>query len=265
MTSAAAPSPTAPAAARVPVAPVALVTGAAAGLGQAIAAELHGAGYRVLLTDRDADAARAAAAALDADGTRAAGLALDVLDKTAFDAALAHLAARGWGLPRVLVNNAALTLTTPLMQISPEEFSRVTDVNLRGCFLGCQVVGAAMAAAGFGRIVNVASLAGQNGGTASGAHYAASKAGILALTKVFARALAGQGVTVNAVAPGPLDLPSVHAIVPPDRLAQIVQTIPVQRLGDARFIARAVLLLADEAAASVTGAAWDLNGGLFMR
>lgn len=247
------------------VSPVALVTGAAAGLGQVIAAELHAAGWRVLLTDRDGTAAQAAATALDASGSTAAGLALDVLDKAAFEAALAHLRESGWGVPRVLVNNAALTLTTPLMQISPEEFSRVTDVNLRGCFLGCQVVGAAMAAAGFGRIVNVASLAGQNGGTASGAHYAASKAGILALTKVFARALAGQGVTVNAVAPGPLDLPSVHAIVPADRLAQIVQTIPVQRLGDARFIARAVLLLADEAAASVTGAAWDLNGGLFMR
>jgi len=249
--------------------PVALVTGAAAGLGQVIAAELHAAGWRVLLTDRDGAAAQAAAAALDATSesstARAAGLALDVLDKAAFTAALAHLRESGWGVPRALVNNAALTLTTPVMQISPEEFSRVTDVNLRGCFLGCQVIGQAMADAGFGRIVNVASLAGQNGGTASGAHYAASKAGILTLTKIFARALAAQGVTVNAVAPGPLDLPSVHAMVPADRLAQIVQTIPVQRLGDPRFIARAVLLLADEGAASVTGAAWDLNGGIFMR
>ena len=246
-------------------APVALVTGAAAGLGLAIATELHGAGYRVLLSDREVGAALAAARTLDPSGQQVRACALDVLRQADFEAALAALAEGGWGVPRVLVNNAALTLTTPVMEISPEEFSRVTDVNLRGTFLGCQVVGRAMAAAGFGRIVNVASLAGQNGGTASGAHYAASKAGILALTKVFARALAGQGVTVNAVAPGPLDLPSVHAIVPADRLAQIVQTIPVQRLGDPRFIARAVLLLADEGAASVTGAAWDLNGGLFMR
>jgi 3-oxoacyl-[acyl-carrier protein] reductase len=246
-------------------APVALVTGAGAGLGLAIATELHRAGHRVLLTDRDGAAAATAAATLDASGERAAGLALDVLDKGAFQAALAHLAEMGWGVPRVLVNNAALTLTTPVMQISPEEFSRVTDVNLRGCFLGCQVIGQAMADAGFGRIVNVASLAGQNGGTASGAHYAASKSGILTLTKIFARALAAQGVTVNAVAPGPLDLPSVHAMVPAEKLAQIVQTIPVQRLGDPAFIARTVVLLTDEAAASVTGAAWDLNGGIFMR
>jgi 3-oxoacyl-[acyl-carrier protein] reductase len=245
-------------------APVAVVTGAAAGLGLAIAIELHAAGYRVLLTDLDGEAARHAAHTLDSSGSTAAGAALDVLSKADFEATLATLQA-GWGTPRALVNNAALTLTTPVMQISPEEFSRVTDVNLRGCFLGCQVMGQAMAAAGFGRIVNVASLAGQNGGTASGAHYAASKAGILTLTKIFARALAAQGVTVNAVAPGPLDLPSVHAMVPPERLAQIVQTIPTQRLGDARFIARTVVLLAHDEAASVTGAAWDLNGGLFMR
>ena len=245
-------------------APIALVTGAASGLGQVIAAELLAAGHRVLLTDRDGAAAQAAAAALDPSGATAQGLALDVCVKADFDAALAHLRA-GWGLPQVLVNNAALTLTTPLMQISPEEFSRVTDTNLRGSFLGCQVVGAAMAQAGFGRIINLASLAGQNGGTASGAHYAASKAGILTLTKIFARALAAQGVTVNAVAPGPLDLPSVHAMVGAERLAQIVQTIPVQRLGNPRFIARLVVLLATAEAEFATGAAWDVNGGLFMR
>jgi 3-oxoacyl-[acyl-carrier protein] reductase len=246
-------------------APVALVTGAAAGLGQLIAAELHRAGFRVALSDRDGQAASAAAAALDVSGNTAIGLALDVLHKADFEAALARLHAVWGGPPQVLVNNAALTLTTPVMQISPEEFSQVVDINLRGSFLGCQVIGAAMAAAGYGRIINLASLAGQNGGTAAGAHYAASKAGILTLTKIFARALAEQGVTVNAVAPGPLDLPSVHAAVPAERLAQIVKTIPVQRLGNPRFVARLVALLASADADSATGAAWDVNGGIFMR
>lgn len=244
--------------------PVALVTGAAAGLGRVIAAEFHAAGHRVALADRDLEGARRAAAELDPGGATACAVPLDVLEKAQFEAALAHLR-EGWGVPRVLVNNAALTLTTPVMRIEPEEFSRVVDVNLRGTFLGCQVVGAAMADAGGGRIVNLASLAGQNGGTASGAHYAASKAGILALTKVFARELAPRGVTVNAVAPGPLDLPSVHAAVPAERLQQIVQTIPVQRLGNPRFVARLVVLLASQDADSATGATWDANGGLFMR
>lgn len=244
--------------------PVALVTGAAAGLGRLIAEELHADGYRVALADRDIAAARQAATALDQFGMTACALELDVLHKSHFEAALDKLG-NAWGLPKVLVNNAALTLTTPLMEIQPEEFSRVVDVNLRGTFLGCQLLGKAMAEAGRGRIVNVASLAGQNGGTASGAHYASSKAGILTLTKVFARELAPRGVTVNAVAPGPLDLPSVRAAVPPERLEKLVQQIPVQRLGNPRFIARLVVLLASADADSATGAAWDVNGGIFMR
>ena len=246
-------------------APIALVTGAANGLGQLIAQELHAAGHRVGLSDRDGAAAEAAALALDPSATTTLGLTLDVLDKAQFEQALARLQAHWGAVPQVLVNNAALTLSTPVMSISPEEFTRVLDINLRGTFLGCQVLGAAMAEVGQGRIINLASLAGQNGGTAAGAHYASSKAGILTLTKIFARELASRGVTVNAVAPGPMDLPSVHAMVPAERLAQIVKTIPVQRLGNPRFVARLVVLLAGADADFATGAAWDVNGGIFMR
>jgi 3-oxoacyl-[acyl-carrier protein] reductase len=113
--------------------------------------------------------------------------------------------------------------------------------------------------------VNIASLAGQNGGTATGAHYAASKGGIITLTKVFARDLAPFGVTVNAVAPGPLDLPSVRALVPSDKLDALVAGIPARHLGDPAFVAAMVVQLASPAAAFTTGATWDVNGGLFMR
>lgn len=106
------------------------------------------------------------------------------------------------------VNNAARMQTTPLMQISTEEFSQVVGVNLTGTFHSCQVLGGHLAGRGYGRIINMGSLAGQNGGTATGGHYAASKGGIHTLTKVFARELAGSGVTVNTVSPGSLDLPS---------------------------------------------------------
>jgi len=246
------------------ITPVALVTGAAAGLGQIIAAELHANGYRVVLSDRDGEAAQAAAAALDPHGQTALGLALDVSHKRDFEAALASTRAH-WGQPSVLVNNAALTLTTPLMSISPEEFEQVLRINLRGTFLGCQVFGAAMRRQRHGRIINLASLAGQNGGTASGAHNASSKAGILTLTKIFARELAARGVTVNAVTPGPMELPSVRAAVPPERLEPLIKAIPVQRLGNPQFVARMVLLLASAEADFATGAAWDFNGGIFMR
>lgn len=255
-------SPTAPA---VPALPhTALVTGAGQGLGLCIAQALVEAGYRVVLTDRDAAVVEAAAAQLDASGERAWGLKLDVTAKVDFEAAVAAVSDR-WGALHVAVNNAAVTPTTPVMQITPDEFDSVLQVNLRGTFLGCQVLGAHMARAGYGRLVNLASLAGQNGGTASGAHYAASKAGILTLTKIFARELAPRGVTVNAIAPGPMDLPSVRAAVPPEKLDKLVQMIPVQRLGNPRFVARLVVQLASPDADFATGAAWDVNGGIFMR
>lgn len=122
-----------------------------------------------------------------------------------------------------------------------------------------------MAREKYGRIVNMASLAGQNGGTGTGAHYAASKGAILTATKIFARQLAADGVTVNAIAPGPHDLPIVKATIPPDKLDAVVAGIPVGRLGSASFIADMVGLLTAENAYFVTGACWDVNGGLYVR
>lgn len=243
---------------------VALVTGAAQGLGRVIAERLHGAGYKVALGDIAVAQAEAAAAELDPTGETALALKLDVSSKADFEAALAAVTGR-WGGLNVAVNNAAITPTTPVMQITPEEFDRTLSVNLRGTFLGCQVLGAALAKAGYGRIINLASLAGQNGGTASGAHYAASKGAILTLTKIFARELAAANVTVNAVAPGPMELPSVRAAVPPERLEKLIEMIPVKRLGNPRFVADIVVQLASPEADFVTGAAWDINGGIFMR
>lgn len=161
----------------------------------------------------------------------------------------------------VVVDNAARTQATPVMQISAEEFDSVVGVNLSGTFNACQILGAHLADNRYGRIVNLGSLAGQNGGTATGAHYAASKGGIHTLTKVFARELAASGVTVNAVAPGPLDLPVVHSVVPPERMDSYLATIPVGRLGPPDFVAQVVALLASRDASSVTGACWDVHGG----
>ncbi len=243
---------------------VAVVTGAGAGLGMVLAAGLHAAGYRVALADKDAPAAAAAAAALDPSGTTAVALELDVRDKPAWEQALGSVLTR-WGAVQVLVNNAAMTVARPVMEIGPEEFDAVLAVNVRGTFLGCQVFGAHFRDLGHGRIVNLASLAGQNGGTSTGAHYAASKGAILTLTKVFARDLAPGGVTVNAIAPGPLDTPMVHRTVPPERLAGLKANIPVGEIGDPRFIAALVVQLASPEAAFTTGATWDVNGGLYMR
>lgn len=240
------------------------ITGASQGLGAALARGFHRAGWRVAVTDIDEAAAAALAVALDGTGETAIAVPLDVRAEADFDRARDAILAR-WGAVHALVNNAVLTAAKPVLDIAPAEFDAVMAVNVRGTFIGSQVFGRVFRDAGYGRIVNIASLAGQNGGTATGAHYAASKGAIVTLTKVFARDLAGFGVTVNATAPGPLDLPSVRRTVPPDRLAQIVAGIPVGALGDATFIADMAIQLADRRASFVTGATWDANGGLYMR
>lgn len=241
-----------------------LVTGAAQGLGAVIAAAFHDAGYRVAVSDLDPSAARGIADGLDSAGQTATAVALDVTSKLAFEAVRDRLVEQ-WGSVDVLVNNAVMTVIRPVMEIEPEEFDAVMKVNLRGTFVGCQVFGSYFKTQGGGRIVNIASLAGQNGGTATGAHYAASKGGVITLTKVFARELAPFGVTVNAIAPGPLDLPSVRRIVPADKLDSIIATIPVGHLGSPEFVARTAVHLAGADAQFATGAVWDVNGGLFMR
>src|SRR5690606_32283378 len=118
---------------------------------------------------------------LDADGTQARAVPLDVRDKRAFAAAVEEAA--DWGGVDILVNNAAITLTTPVMRIEPDEFDAVMAVNLRGPFFGCQVVGEHLRGRRAGRIINIASQAGQMGGTVTGAHYAAAKAALMLLTK----------------------------------------------------------------------------------
>ena len=246
------------------MAQVVCVTGASQGLGAAISRAFHAAGYLVAIADIDEAGAHALAFDLDRTGATVQGLYLDVRFSTSFEAARDAIVAK-WGAPQVLVNNAVLTAARPVLDIHPDEFDDVMAVNVRGTFIGCQVFGRLFKSQGYGRIVNMASLAGQNGGTATGAHYAASKGAIITLTKVFARDLAAFGVTANAIAPGPIDTPAVHRTVPDDRMPQLIAGIPVGQLGDAEFVADIAVQLASPQASFVTGATWDINGGLYMR
>ena len=242
----------------------AVVTGAASGFGAVVSRALHKAGFRVILSDIDEDAASPLAQELDLASETAVTARLDITKPEDFQRVLDKSIER-WGSVEVLVNNAAITQAAPLMEIEPEDFNAVLATNAGGTFAGSQIFGRHFVQQGYGRIINMGSLAGQNGGTATGAHYAASKGAIATLTKIFARELSASGVTVNAIAPGPMDTPMVRALIPEDKMPGLLASIPVGQIGDPEFVASIVARLAGSDAGFVTGACWDFNGGLFMR
>ena len=234
------------------------LTGAARGLGQAIADRLAGDGYDVVYADVDAKGAEAAAAA-----TGSLGVELDIRDLDSVEACLATAVDRHGGVD-VWVNNAALTIARSFFEIEQSEWDAVVETNLRGTYFGCRVAGLHMRVRGTGRIVNLASIAGQRGASVNGVHYAASKAGIVAITRFAASELASSGVTVNAIAPAAIEGPSVAA-VPAETVEAMVRTIPVGRLGRPQEVAALVAYLASDEAGFVTGATYDINGGMLMR
>lgn len=240
----------------------AIVTGAAQGLGFGIARAFVEAGASVLLADINpavADAARS----LAAGSGRAISAAVDVRGEASLAACVADAVAR-LGRLDIFVNNAALTISKSVWDIGAAEWDEVLAVNLRGVFFGCRVAGRHMKAQGSGRIINLSSMAGQRGGAVAGAHYSASKAGIIVLTKVFAQELASSGVTVNTIAPAAIEGPMSRAM-PADKVQAMAKAIPVGRLGQDSEVGAAAVYLASDAAAFVTGSTLDVNGGLYMR
>jgi 3-oxoacyl-[acyl-carrier protein] reductase len=237
----------------------ALVTGAACGLGRVLSQALAALGARLILVDINGGALEAAADLLgDAPGG-AVPLVLDVADASAVRAAFDQA-----GPVEVLVNNAGICPLTPPDEIGEAEWDRVLDVNLKGAFLCTQAALAGLRATGWGRVINIASLAGQMGGIAVGVHYAASKAGLLGLTKSFARLLAPHGVTVNAVAPATLEGGLTLDWPEPVR-ADLQSQIPLGRFIRPLEVAAVVGFLCSPAADAITGATIDVNAGLFMR
>ena len=234
---------------------VAIVTGAGRGIGAAVARRLYADGWALVLGDIDADAVTLLAAELGRD---AAPVVLDVRDPDAWDHAVALAGAAGD--LAALVNCAARTDVRDLFEISPAEWDDVLATNLRGPFLGIRAVGPRLRERGDGRIVNIASDSAFRGRGVTGAHYATSKAGLLALTRRAAAALAPSGVTVNAVAPGTIDGETVRELAG-DRIEELANDIPAGRLGRPEEIAALVAWLLSDEAAYVNGATLLVDGG----
>lgn len=244
---------------------VAIVTGAAQGIGLAIAKQFLHEGKKVAFVDVNESLLAEIEATLQTDEYREATifLTIDVADVQAIRAGVRKVLDR-WGRIDILVNNAGIRKETAIEDIDPEEWNRLISVNLGGTFFFSQAVLEPMRKQKWGRIINISSFGGQFGPLTSGAHYCASKAGQLVLTKVFARYLAKEGITVNTVAPAAIHTPEMDKI-DPEKLEKMVQGIPVGRVGQVEEVAQLVAYVASEAAGYVTGATFDINGGLLMR
>lgn len=247
---------------------VALVTGAGSdrGIGRAVAAALAGAGARVALADMDGEGARRNAAAL---GEGALGLAVDVTDPTSVARAVAEVRDR-LGPVDVLVCAAGISRSTPIDELSLQEFDQVMSVNVRGGFICLQAVLPDMRAHGWGRVVFLGSQAGKQGGGVFGStHYACSKAALRGLCQGAARELGPAGVTCNVIAPGMVDTGIFAAGgAPPERVAELTARVaaatPTRRIARPDDIAAVALFLASEAAGHVTGEVLDVNGGAYF-
>jgi 3-oxoacyl-[acyl-carrier protein] reductase len=235
----------------------AIVTGAARGIGEAIARRLHAESRRVVLADIDFAGVEAIAAEL---GDPALALELDARRLDSWERLLSRVDDDLYAL----VNNAARTEFRSFWEIDLDEWDDVLATNLRGTYLGCRVIGAALRERGGGRIVNLASDAAFAASGASGAHYAASKAGVVAVTHRAATELAPHGVTVNAVAPAAIDGPLAQSVLR-ERMTEKLAEIPAGRLGRPEEVAALVSFLLSDDAAYITGATLDVNGGVLMR
>ena len=241
----------------------AIVTGAASarGLGRATAALFAEHGATVAILDLDPAAAGARAAEL---GAGHVGLACDVTDKTACAGAVETLLAQ-WGRIDVLVNNAGITQPLKIMEIAPENYDAVTDVNLRGTLYMSQAVIPSMIERKSGAIVNLSSVSAQRGGGIfGGPHYSAAKAGILGLTKAMARELAPDGVRVNAICPGFIATDITAGKLTEEMRANVLAGIPMGRAGSASDVAGCALFLASDLSAYCTGTEVDVNGGALI-
>jgi len=239
---------------------VAIITGAWRGLGRAAASRLHERGASVAVNVRDSERAETLAKEI---GERAFAVPGDIAVEAVADG-IAQRTLERFGRIDILVNNAALPLSTRFPDLSVAEWRKAIDVNLTAPFLMTKAVLSAMRAQNYGRIINISSSGGRMVSTLGGAHYTASKAGLLGLTRAAAKELGKFGITVNAICPGMIDTELTREHASDDLLERLASSYPVRRLGTALEVADLICFAASESAGYITGASLDINGGDLM-
>lgn len=248
-----------------PVDRTAVITGGASprGIGRATAHRLARDGWSIAIVDLDPDAVERTAAEIAAEyPIRTLGVAADISDEAAVDAAIATVES---SLPPIvgLANIAGVSSPVPFLDVTTAEWDRVFSVNIRGTFFVTRRVVPAMVAAGVGRIVSLSSVSAQRGGgTYSTVPYSAAKAAVIGFSRALARELAPHGITVNAVAPGPIDTDIMGGPLNDERKARMSADIPLRRVGTVREVAALVAFLLSDDAGYITAATYDINGGL---
>jgi 3-oxoacyl-[acyl-carrier protein] reductase len=240
---------------------IALITGASQGIGRACAIELARAGATVALAARNQEKLDAVANEIRTSGGNASAFKLDVASEDEIKTVVKTVIGQ-FGKLDILVNNAGITRDQLVMRMKRADWDAVVNTNLTAAFLLSQQVISPMLKQRWGRIINITSIFGQIGQTGQ-ANYAASKAGLIGLTKALARELASRSITVNAVAPGYIET-AMTEVLAPELKEQVLKMIPLGRAGSDADIAHAVKFLASDAASYITGEVLNVNGGMFM-
>ncbi len=243
---------------------VAVVTGASRGIGRAVAIALAAEGARVVVNYQSSDVKAAETVeAIKIAGGDARAMRFDVSDAAAVDGAMKQIAADMDGI-HILVNNAGVAVNTLTLGAKDADYRRALDVNLGGTFHCTRAaLRSLMRAPGGGRIVNITSIVGEIGVAGQGP-YSAAKAGIIGITKSWAREYASRGLTVNAVSPGIIATDMTTTEMAPERMAELLKTIPIGRTGTAEEVANAVVFLSGPKSSYITGQVVRVNGGLYM-
>ena len=242
---------------------VAIVTGAAQGMGATIAGRLAAEGAKVVLSDINVEKVAGVAERINAAAnSNALAVKTDVTQEDEV-AEMVEVAIEHYGTVGILVNNAGILYPTRIDNVTKAEWDEVLDVNLNGSFLCSKAVLPIMKANNFGRIVNMSSSAGRSVSTLGGVHYTAAKAGVLGLTRGMAKEVAPFGITVNAICPGLIDTEMARENCSPEQLRAYEESFPIPRLGTPDEVAQLIVFLATDAA-YITGASIDINGGDLM-